>query len=100
LSSNTRKALAAELGIAEPKYFNEPVLKAAVLRRNDCIHRLGNAIKQLEAVGPFGMIEVGSPIRITTDELRDFRGYLSDYLPRISSFEWIGFARGKRHSAE
>lgn len=99
-SSNTRKALAAELGIAEPKYFNEPVLKAAVLRRNDCIHSLGNARKQLEAVGPFGAIEIGSPIRITPDELRDFRGYLSDSLPRISSVKWIGFARGKRHSAD
>ena len=99
-STNTRKALAAELGIAEPNHFSEPVMKAAVLRRNDCIHSLGNARKQLEAAGPFRVIESGSPIRITPDELRDFRDYLSDSLPRISSVEWIGFARGKRHSAD
>ena len=99
-SSDTRKALAAELDIPEPKYFKEPVLEAAVLRRNDYIHNLGNAGRLLRAVGPFAAIQDGDPIQIGQDELRDFRNYLASSLLDIEPSEWIDFASGKKHRSE
>jgi len=99
-SSNTRKVLAAELHIPEPRFFKEPVLEAAVLRRNDYIHNLGNAGRLLRAVGPFTAIQDGNPIQIGQDELRDFRNYLASSLLDIHASKWINFASGKEHRSD
>jgi len=98
--SNTCKVLAAELGIAEPKHFKEPVLEAAVLRRNDYIHNLGKAGHLLLATGPFAAIQEGDLIQISQDELRDFRNFLASSLLDIEPSEWIDFASGKKHRSE
>ena len=95
-SSNTRKMLANELGIAEPKYFKEPVLEAAVLRRNDYIHNLGYARNLLHNAGPFLAIEEGGLIRVSQDELRDLRTYIVTSLPKLEPSQWRQYAFGKK----
>lgn len=95
-SPNTRKELANELGIAEQKYFKEPVLAAAVLRRNDYIHNLGYARNRLHDVGPFIAIEEGALIRVSQEELRGFRTHIVASLPKLEPSQWRQYEFGKK----
>ncbi len=95
-STKNRKALAAELSISEPKYFQEPVLEAAILRRNDYIHNLGDARCRLDKLGPFMAIQESAPIRISQDELRDFRAHIASSLLKVESGRWVQFAVGNK----
>ena len=94
--SEAQARLAEELHIGNPKYFEEPVLEAAVLRRNEYIHGFRHARKDLPELPPFSRVTKHDQIVITQNELRDFRDYIVNDLAGVTAGEWSAFAVMKR----
>jgi hypothetical protein len=93
--SEVKVQLAAALKIPGVKQFREPVLEAAVLRRNEYIHGFKYCRKDLPAIGPFLQVSMGEPVCVSQEELRDFRDYLLNGLPRVTREEWSAYATFK-----
>jgi hypothetical protein len=94
--SEAQARLAEELHIGNPKYFEEPVLEAAVLRRNEYIHGFRYSRKDLPELSPFSKVTKQDQIVITQNELRDFRDYIVNDLAGVTAGEWSAFAVMKR----
>jgi hypothetical protein len=93
--SEAKVQLGAALKISGVKQFREPVLEAAVLRRNEYIHGFKYCRTDLPAIGPFLQVSRGEPVCVSQDELRDFRDYLLNELPRVTREEWSAYAAFK-----
>ena len=94
--SEAQARLAEELHIGNLKYFKEPVLDAAVLRRNEYIHGCRYSRKDLPELSPFSKVTKQDQIVITQNELRDFRDYIVNDLAGVTAGEWSAFAVMKR----
>ncbi len=94
--SEAQARLAEELHIGNLKYFEEPVLEAAVLRRNEYIHGFRYSRKDLPELSPFSKVTKHDQIVITQNELRDFRDYIVNDLAGVTAGEWSAFGVMKR----
>ena len=94
--SEAQARLAEELHIGNPKYFEEPVLEAAVLRRNEYIYGFRYSREDLPEPSPFSKVTKHDQIVITQNELRDFRDYIVNDLAGVTAGEWSAYAVKKR----
>ena len=94
--SEAQPKLAEELHIGNLEYFKEPVLEAAVLRRNEYIHGFRHSRKELSELPPFSRVTKHDQIAITQNELRDFRDYIVYNLADVTATEWLAYAVKKR----
>lgn len=94
--SEAQPRLAEELHIGNSKYFEEPVLEAAVLRRNEYIHGFRYSREDLPELSPFSKVTKHDQIVITQNELRDFRDYIVNDLAGVTAGEWSAYAVKKR----
>ena len=98
--SEAQARLAKELHIGNLKYFDEPVLEAAVLRRNEYIHGFRHSRKDLPELRPFSRIAKHEQIVITQNQLRDFRDYIVNDLAGVTAGEWSAFAVIKKEGGD
>jgi hypothetical protein len=94
--SEAQARLAEELHIGNLKYFEEPVLVAAVLRRNKYIHGFRHSRKDLPELPPFSKVAKHDQIAITQNELRDFRDYIVNDLADVTPADWSAYAVKKK----
>ena len=94
--SEAQARLADELNIGNLKYFEEPVLEAAMLRRNEYVHGFRHSRKDLPELHPFSKVAKHDQIVITQNELRDFRDYIVNDLSGVTATEWLAYAVKKR----
>ena len=94
--SEAAARLAEELHIGNLKYFEEPVLVAALLRRNEYIHGFRYSRKDLPELAPFSKVTKNDQIVITQNELRDFRDYIVNGLTDVTAAGWASYAVKKK----